>query len=304
MANEVWILAGGRARLEAMVAAARGAGPVVRVVAVGGRTLAETAAAASPDAVSWVEAAASTPPEAYAAALAAAVATVRPAVVLAGANVEGRVLLGAAAAAMGVPLLTGVTGITRTPGGSLVERTDLGGRVIESLQVAGPIAGLFGGEDAPPSGGSAAPIERMELAAVDIVIEGSSPAPGSVGGVTTAERVVSVGRGLRARDDLAMVEQLASALGAEIGCSMPIADDFGWVAKERYIGRSGQHIAPRLYLALGISGTPQHLEGVRDAKVVVAVNSDPGAHVFRRADYGIVGDLYEVVPAIRMALGK
>ena len=85
---------------------------------------------------------------------------------------------------------------------------------------------------------------------------------------------------------------------------MPIADDFGWVAKERYIGRSGQHIAPRLYLALGISGTPQHLEGVRDAKVVVAVNSDAEAHIFKRADYGIVGDLYEVVPALRTALGK
>ena len=115
---------------------------------------------------------------------------------------------------------------------------------------------------------------------------------------------MSIGRGVKAKADLAIVEGLAADLGAEIACSMPIVDDFGWVAKERYIGRSGQHIAPRLYLALGISGTPQHLEGIRDAKVVVAVNSDPDAHVFRRADYGIVGDLYEVVPALRSALGK
>jgi len=83
-----------------------------------------------------------------------------------------------------------------------------------------------------------------------------------------------------------------------------IADDFGWVAKERYIGRSGQHVSPRLYMAIGISGAPQHLEGVRDAKVVVAVNTDPEARIFQRADYGIVGDLYEVVPALQAALGE
>ncbi|HLM96410.1 MAG TPA: electron transfer flavoprotein subunit alpha/FixB family protein, partial [Acidimicrobiales bacterium] len=114
----------------------------------------------------------------------------------------------------------------------------------------------------------------------------------------------AVGRGLRAKADLALVECLAAALGAEIGCSMPIADDFGWAAKDRYIGRSGQHISPRLYVAIGISGAPQHLDGVRDAKVVVAINTDPGAHIFRRADYGIVGDLYEVIPALQAALGE
>jgi len=122
------------------------------------------------------------------------------------------------------------------------------------------------------------------------------------GGLAGAASVVSVGRGLRARDDLAMVEQLAQVLGAQIGCSMPVADDLGWVPKDHYVGRSGQQVSPRLYLALGISGAPQHLEGIRGAKVVVAVNSDPQAPIFRRADYGVVGDLYEVVPALIDAL--
>ncbi len=85
---------------------------------------------------------------------------------------------------------------------------------------------------------------------------------------------------------------------------MPVADDLGWVPKDHYVGRSGQHIAPRLYLAVGISGAPQHLEGVRGAKVVAAVNSDPDARIFRSADFGIVGDLYEVVPALIDALGQ
>jgi electron transfer flavoprotein alpha subunit len=186
----------------------------------------------------------------------------------------------------------------------VVERTDLGGRVDQSLASRCPVAGLFAGDDGPASTGGAAPVERLDATPEDVRIERVQPVPGATGGVTTADRVVSVGRGLKRREDLVLVEELAGALGAEIACSMPIADDVGWVAKERYIGRSGQHIAPRLYLALGISGTPQHLEGVRDARVVVAVNTDPEAHIFRRADYGIVGDLYEVVPAIRSALGR
>jgi electron transfer flavoprotein alpha subunit len=167
-----------------------------------------------------------------------------------------------------------------------------------------PLAGLFAGEDVPtPAGATPAPIERIDAGGpADIRIESSEPVDGADAGVNDAERVVAIGRGLKAKADLALVEDLAAALGAEIACSMPIADDFGWVAKERYVGRSGQHISPRLYMAIGISGAPQHLDGVRDARVVVAINADPEAHIFGRADYGIVGDLYEVVPALRAAL--
>jgi electron transfer flavoprotein alpha subunit len=146
-------------------------------------------------------------------------------------------------------------------------------------------------------------VTRRDATPADVRLDRLVPVAGAGGGVAVADRVVAIGRGVRARSDVPMVEGLAADLGAELACSMPIADDFGWVPRERYVGRSGLHIAPRLYLALGISGTPQHLEGVRDAKVVVAVNSDPEAPIFRRADYGIAGDLYEVVPAIREALG-
>jgi electron transfer flavoprotein alpha subunit len=164
---------------------------------------------------------------------------------------------------------------------------------------------LFGGEDAWPAATPAPPIARLDgISPADLRIERTDPLSGASAGVVGAERVLSVGRGLKAAADLALVEGLAAVLGAEIGCSMPIADDFGWVPKDRYIGRSGQHISPRLYLAVGISGAPQHLEGVREAKVVAAINADPAAPIFRRADYGIVGDLYEVIPALQAALGK
>ena len=85
---------------------------------------------------------------------------------------------------------------------------------------------------------------------------------------------------------------------------VPVADDLGWVEKERYVGRSGQHITPRLYIAVGIQGAPQHLEGIRGTKVIVGINNDPDAPIFKAADFGIVGDLYEVVPALQAALGK
>ena len=300
-----WVIATDTRRLAAMVAALRGLSGTVTVAAVGPRALADAAAGSGPDAVAWVEPDPAVAPEAYARSVAQAIGAARPRAVIAATTPEGRAFLGAAAAALGAVIVSGTTALATDGDAVVVERTDLGGRVDQSLASRAPVACLFGGDDAPAPGGRApAPVERLEAVAADVRVERVAPVPGATGGVTTAERVVSIGRGVKARADLPLVEDLAAVLGAELACSMPIADDFGWVAKERYIGRSGQHIAPRLYLALGISGTPQHLEGVRDAKVVVAVNSDAEAHIFKRADYGIVGDLYEVVPALRTALGK
>ena len=114
--------------------------------------------------------------------------------------------------------------------------------------------------------------------------------------------MVGVGRGLKAREDLALIEELAHALDAEIACSRPVAEGLNWMGKDRYIGSSGARIAPRLYLAVGISGQLQHMVGVTGAETIVAVNSDPNAAIFAQADYGLVGDLYQLVPAITAAL--
>jgi hypothetical protein len=118
----------------------------------------------------------------------------------------------------------------------------------------------------------------------------------------SAKTIVGIGRGLKARADLELVEDLAAATGAEVACSRPLAEGVDWVAKERYLGISGQHVAPDLYFAIGISGQIQHMVGVREAKVIVAINSDPAAPVFGECDFGIVGDLYEVVPALAAAV--
>lgn len=112
-----------------------------------------------------------------------------------------------------------------------------------------------------------------------------------------ADLIVSVGRGIKEKDNLPIVEALAQALGAELAASRPICDN-GWLPMERQVGSSGQTVSPKVYFAIGISGAIQHLVGMKGSKTVVAINKDENAPIFETADYGVVGDLFEIVPAL------
>jgi electron transfer flavoprotein alpha subunit len=157
--------------------------------------------------------------------------------------------------------------------------------------------------DAAASDGAPCEVSSLENGSwtADRELLGIEDVAGEAVDLTAAERIVSVGRGIGGPDKLGIIEELAAELGAELGASRPVIDS-GWLARDRQIGSSGQTVAPKLYLAVGISGAIQHLVGMKGAACTVAINKDAGAPIFTVADYGIVGDLFEVVPALTAAL--
>ncbi len=155
--------------------------------------------------------------------------------------------------------------------------------------------------------GAAAPVTKTDVAIDPGAVRQKPEAPFQEAkqavDLSQAERIVAVGRGIKGQEHLGIVEKLAKALGAEIAASRPICDN-GWLPMERQVGSSGQTVAPKLYVALGISGAIQHLVGMKGSRTIVAINKDAEAPIFEVADYGIVGDLFEIAPALTAELEK
>jgi electron transfer flavoprotein alpha subunit len=159
--------------------------------------------------------------------------------------------------------------------------------------------------EAHPGGKAAVKAVNVELKAEDIrtkPLDLFKEAKASVD-LTQAPLIVAIGRGIKAPENIAQAEAVAKALGGEIAASRPICDE-GWLPMERQIGSSGQTVAPKLYLALGISGAIQHVVGMKGARTIVAVNKDQNAPIFEIADYGLVADIFEVMPALTEELHK
>jgi len=168
-------------------------------------------------------------------------------------------------------------------------------------------SGAFRADQVAAAEGDAKPIQKI---AVDLKPEQIRTKPlelfkeaKSAVDLTQASLIVAVGRGIKAPENIAQAEALAKAMGAEIAASRPICDE-GWLPMERQIGSSGQTVAPKLYLALGISGAIQHVVGMKGARTIVAINKDQNAPIFEIADYGIVGDIFEIMPALNEELQK
>ena len=168
-------------------------------------------------------------------------------------------------------------------------------------------SGAFRADQVAAAEGDAKPIQKI---AVDLKPEQIRTKPlelfkeaKSAVDLTQASLIVAVGRGIKAPENIAQAEALAKAMGAEIAASRPICDE-GWLPMERQIGSSGQTVAPKLYLALGISGAIQHVVGMKGARTIVAINKDQNAPIFEIADYGIVGDIFEIMPALTEELQK
>lgn len=184
------------------------------------------------------------------------------------------------------------------------------GKLHADVRPAGPIqfVSVQAGAFRPAEGAtSAATIEKFvpQIEAAQIRSKPEEPfreAQRSVD-LSGAERIVAAGRGVQEKENLRVVEELAAAFGAELAASRPICDN-GWLPMERQVGSSGQTVAPKLYVAVGISGAIQHLVGMKGSKTIVAINKDETAPIFEAADYGIVGDLFEVAPALVEELQK
>jgi electron transfer flavoprotein alpha subunit len=153
--------------------------------------------------------------------------------------------------------------------------------------------------------GNGAPIENVAVEIGDVRMKPEAPFQEAKQAVdlTKADVIVAVGRGIKSKDNLALAERLAEALGGDIAASRPICDA-EWLPIDRQIGSSGQTVAPKLYVALGISGAIQHLVGMKNSGPIVAINKDPEAPIFDIADYGIVGDLFEAVPVLTEEIRK
>ncbi|WP_124054415.1 electron transfer flavoprotein subunit alpha/FixB family protein [Arcanobacterium ihumii] len=173
------------------------------------------------------------------------------------------------------------------------------GMALETVKAQGPVGLVLPSSDIPC--GSSTDVETVSLQASEgVEVVETQPAVSSSSDLSRSERVIGVGRGIAQEKDLEMINKLAKTIDAKVGATRPLAEGHGWF--DSYIGLTGQPVTAELYMAIGVSGQIHHTGGVRESRIIVAINEDPQAPIFQEADYGIIGDLYEVVPAIQAAL--
>jgi len=246
-------------------------------------------------------------------ALVALIAQEQPALVFFPHTYQTRDVAPALAARLGRALIADVTALKQQDGAAVYSRPVFQGKLTADVAASGPAPHIITFQigafraDAVRKGAAPAAIRRsaIEIDAARIRQKPEAPFKEAKQAVdlSQAERIVAIGRGIKGQEHLALAQQLAQAMGAEIAASRPICDA-GWLPMDRQIGSSGQTVAPKLYVALGISGAIQHLVGMKGSRTIVAINKDAEAPIFEIADYGIVGDLFEIVPAMISELQK
>jgi electron transfer flavoprotein alpha subunit len=305
-----------RASWEA-IAAAQSLGDQVKIAVAGSGVdaLAGELAAAEATEVIVVDAAALADytADGYVLALAALITEEQPSHVFFAHTYQTRDFAPALAARLERALITDVTAIKKDGDRSVYVRPVFQGKLNADVAAEGPAPHLLTVQigafraDAVKHGGASAPVRKASISVDASAIRQKPEAPFKEAkqavDLSQAERIVAVGRGIKGQEHLKLVEDLANALGAEIAASRPICDA-GWLPMDRQIGSSGQTVAPKLYIALGISGAIQHLVGMKGSRVIVAINKDAEAPIFEIADFGIAGDLFEVVPAMIAELNR
>jgi len=221
-------------------------------------------------------------------------------------NVDGKAIAPRLSARLKAGLVSGAVALPDTSNGFLVKKTVFSGKAFAHISINSDIKIIALNPNAYPVAMGEGSAEVVSFSAkVDgpkVKVTGVSKASGEVP-LTEAEIVVSAGRGLKGPENWGIIEDLAKSLHAALACSRPVADAH-WRPHNEHVGQTGIAIAPNLYIAIGISGAIQHLAGVNRSKVIVVINKDPEAPFFKAADYGIVGDAFEIVPKITEAVKK
>lgn len=260
---------------------------------------AQAAAACGADALLYCDTDA---PEDYAAAIAALVRKEPSAFVLLSNTIRSRCLAGKIGALLDTAVVTNAAELSAVDGAIAYKRMVYGGTAQRSEVFTKPYGVITlgsGAFDAPTAPPATAPVSQLE-GAPEGGLKRVALREKREGGtnLAAAKRIVDVGRGLAAEADLELCRKLAAALDAEVGCSRPVAENNKWLPKSSYMGVTGVQVKPDLCLVLGVSGQVQHIAGINKSKVIVAINKDKEAPIFKNADFGLVGDLYKIVPAL------
>ncbi|MDR3074363.1 MAG: electron transfer flavoprotein subunit alpha/FixB family protein [Deltaproteobacteria bacterium] len=300
--RDIWIIAENPAWAAVMITGAKSVSADAKIVAFvnGDEAAAKEAAACGASSAFALPLPAAAMWEGYAKPIAEKAKADGPALIMASASRRGRDLAAQVAALLDAPLFTDGRNISVNGDAVTAETMVYGGTGNKiASATAKTVLVTVGAKDyePAPNTGNAGDVAAMSPAAAPRVTD-RRPRPAQTVNLGEAAKVVSVGRGFAAESELAAARELAAAIGAEVACSRPIAEFFKWMPEECYVGISGQVLKPDLYLAVGISGQAQHVFGVREAKTIVSVNKDAECPMNANADYYIVGDWKDVLPAI------
>ncbi|MDF2874005.1 MAG: hypothetical protein K0R22_688 [Sporomusa sp.] len=303
--KNVWVFAEKHEALAELCAGGHQIGERVSALLIGTKSDAEELANAAADQVYWLgETDSARMLEDYVLTLVKLVNERRPDVLLVGSSKRARLLAGRLAARLGTAVLADVMEFItsgkqlqckRMVYGGAAVRTEISGA---STVIATVAAGIFS-----TTAVVAAPQGTIESVAFVEPGQGLRRLERRVkGGVhvnlAAAKRVIAVGRGIANQEDLTMIKELANLIGAELGCTRPLSEGVNWLPRERYIGVSGVMFKPELYIGIGISGQVQHMVGCDQAGTIFVINKDKTAPIFAQADYGVIGDLYKIIPAL------
>lgn len=274
----------------------------VTAIVFGDEAAAKAAANCSADKIIFCPAAGEDAPEDYASAIAAEIKAVPNAIVMVNNSIRGRLLAGKISVYLDTAVISGANDLSveedkficsRMVYGGTAQRKEVFTKPYGIVTIAG---GIF---DVTPDGGETTDIRAIEGAPEGSIrrISRNEKKEGAVN-LAAAKRIVDIGRGLAAEEDLDMCRKLAKLLDAEVGCSRPIAENNKWMPKACYMGITGVQVKPDLIVTLGLSGQVQHIGGINKSKVIIAINKDKAAPIFKNADFGLVGDMYKIVPAL------